>query len=244
MLTLKIDGRELKANEGATILDVARDNGIAIPALCHHEAVKAYGSCRMCMVEISRNGRSKLVTSCLYPVEDGLNVETHSENVLNVRRGVIEFLLARCPNLPVIQNLAKELGIEKPPFRSTDDEKCILCGLCTRVCKEVVGVNAIGMANRGVDRQVATPFFEPSEVCIGCGSCAYVCPAHTIQMKDVDDTRTLTFPNRNMPKTEFKLKKCSVCSRYWAPERQVEYMIRTAGLSEDFFDVCPECKES
>lgn len=239
MVTLSIDGREVQAEEGATILEVARDNNIYIPALCYHEEVAPYGACRLCMVEIAADGREKLVASCLYPVEEGLRVKTNSERVKNNRRMIMELLLARCPNNKVIQDLARQVGVDKTPFK-LEDKQCILCGLCVRVCQEVVGVSAISLVKRGVDRQMATPFYEFSEACIGCGSCAYVCPTGAISLEDVGDTRIIDMPKVKM---EFKLKKCNKCGKYWAPERQLEYIARIAGLAPETFDVCPDCRQ-
>jgi len=241
MVTLSIDGREVQAEEGAMILEVARAHNIYIPALCYHEEVAPYGACRLCMVEIVTNGKERLVASCLYPVEEGLRVKTNTEKVNNVRRIVAELLLARCPDSEVIQELASKLGIDKPSFRLEEgNRKCILCALCTRVCQEVVGVSAISLVNRGVDRQMTTPFNDFSEACIGCGSCAYVCPTGAISMEDVGDTRIIDMPQVKM---EFKLRKCNKCGKYWAPERQLEYIAKIAGLAPEIFDVCPDCRQ-
>ena len=239
MVTLTIDGRKLKAEEGQTILEVAEDNNIYIPTLCHNEAVKPYGACRLCLVEITRRGRQRLVTSCLYEVEDGLKVQTASDRVTANRQMLMELLLARCPNNKEIQGLAKKLGVEKTSFKK-DDNQCMLCALCVRACQEVVGVSAISLVNRGVDRQMATPYYEPSTVCIGCGSCAYVCPVDAIKFEDVGDTRHVYWPNNEM---EFKLRKCKTCGGYWIPERQIEYIIEKTGLPPSFFDNCPDCRE-
>ena len=239
MVTLTIDGRKLKAEKGKTILEVAEDNNIYIPTLCHNEAVKPYGACRLCLVEISRRGRQRLVASCLYEVEDGLQVETASDRVVTNRRMLMELLLARCPNNKEVRALASNLGVEDTSFQQ-DDKQCILCALCVRVCQEVVGVSAISLVNRGVDRQMATPYYEPSSVCIGCGSCAYICPVDAIKFEDVGDTRYVYWPSNRM---EFKLKKCKTCGSYWIPERQLEYMMEQTGLLPETFDNCPDCRE-
>ena len=241
MVTLTIDAREVEAEEGKSILEVARENNIYIPSLCYHEEVSPYGACRLCMVEASRRGRERLVASCLYPVEDGLIVKTDSPRVNSVRRMVMELLLARCPDSEELQDLASKLGIDKTRFAPEEDNrKCILCALCARACEEVVGVSAISLVNRGVNRQMATPFYDFSEACIACGSCAYVCPTKAISIEDVGDKRIITMPHNTM---EFKLKQCKKCGAYWAPERQLDYMVRQANLPADAFDYCPDCRD-
>lgn len=242
MVNLTIDGQLVEVAEGLTILDVARECHIRIPTLCHNDALAPYGACRLCMVEITKNGRSQLVASCLYPVEEGLDVNTNSERVLNSRRVVIEFLLARCPGVNVIQDLAEEVGVKKTPFKKGDSQ-CILCGMCVRACQEVVGIGALGFIGRGVDREVGTPFFEASEVCIGCGSCAYACPTGVIKIWDVDDMRFVSMNDVSSWETKLKLKKCGVCGNYWAPEAQLEYVMKNWNLPSDIFDMCPNCKE-
>jgi coenzyme F420-reducing hydrogenase beta subunit len=184
-VTLNIDGKEVKAQSGASILDVATSMGINIPTLCYHKALSQFGACRLCSVEIvDKRGRSRIVTSCNYPVEEGLVVSTKSEKTIKVRKLLLELLLARTPKVQKIQQLALEYGIEKPSYVvENENEDCILCGLCTRVCSELIGVNAINFANRGVLRKVTTPYDSFSDDCIGCGACTTICPTQSTNHK-------------------------------------------------------------
>jgi len=242
MVRVKINGQDIQAREGQTVLEVAREHNIEIPVLCYNEGVKPYGACRLCIVEVSKRGRKRLVISCMYPVEDDLEVLTNSETVVEHRRMIMQLLLARCPDNEVIKNMAGKMGVNSTPFK-LEDKNCILCGLCVRACEEVVGASAISFVSRGVKREVASPFLEPSDSCIGCGSCVYVCPINAIKMEDVNGVRILTFPNPQMQKVEFSLKKCKKCGAYWAPEKQLAFISRVSGVGQEFFDMCPDCRD-
>jgi len=238
---VNINGQKIEAEEGKTILEVARRHNIDIPTLCNNDTVSPYGACRLCLVEIERNGRSRLVASCLYHVEDGLNIKTETPRVNHVRKVVVELLWARCPDSEVLQKLAAKLGVKEVRFtKETDKGKCILCSLCTRACQEVVGVSAISMVNRGVNRQMATPFFGLSDTCIACGSCAEICPTEAISLEDKGSKRVITMPNVKMT---FNMKKCAKCGRYFAPEKQIKFMAEKSGRPLSFFDCCPDCRD-
>jgi bidirectional [NiFe] hydrogenase diaphorase subunit len=242
MVKITINGRNITAAEGTTILYAARQNNIEIPTLCENEAVAPYGACRLCLVEIkTAKGRERLVTSCLYQVEEGLIVQTKTERIQKIRKMLIELLLARCPDSDVILQLAKEYGVTGGRLTAqTGNNKCILCANCARTCEEVVGVAAISLSKRGVEREITTPFAENfSKDCIGCGSCSYSCPTGAITVEDKNGTRKIIWPHNEV---KFKMQKCSVCGEYWAPVKQVEYVAKTSGTPVSDYDVCPNCR--
>jgi bidirectional [NiFe] hydrogenase diaphorase subunit len=176
MLNMTLNGLPIKVEEGTTVLEAARFYGIPIPTLCYLEGLSPYGACRLCVVEISRGKESKLVTSCNYPAEEGLQVRTASERVLRARKMIIELLLASCPQSKVIQDLASAHNVRQQRFKQ-EYEDCILCGLCVRMCEEQMMAKAIGFQGRGEHRTIGTPFNIKSEVCRLCGACIYICPA-------------------------------------------------------------------
>ncbi|MBM3334730.1 4Fe-4S dicluster domain-containing protein, partial [Candidatus Sumerlaeota bacterium] len=187
MVKLRIDGVETEAERGTSVLKVAQRMGIVIPTLCYYEGLEPYGACRVCTVEVVRGRRRRLVTGCNYPVDEGIEVFTDNDRVRRTRRMILEMLLARCSEVPCIKELAAQYGIEKSRFGYDPKERCILCGLCVRMCDDLVKANVLSFAYRGTERKVVTPFEQEmaTDVCIVCGACAHVCPTGAITMEDL-----------------------------------------------------------
>jgi len=183
-INFTIDGIPVQAREGWTVLETARYYGIHIPTLCFHEALQPAGGCRLCVVEAREGDWSKVVISCLYPPWEGLEILTNSDRVQNGRRWILEMLLADCPASTEIRKLAREYGVTTTRFTiENPHEECLRCGLCIRVCEEIVGANAISFGSRGVTKHVATPYMVPNDACVSCGSCVAVCPTLAAQTR-------------------------------------------------------------
>ncbi len=201
MATISIDGKNLEFEERLTILEAAKALRIKVPSLCHNEHLSPYGGCRICLVEAATRAvpkRSRLVPACSAPAEDGMLITTDSQRVQDSRRFIIELLLSRCPESQIIRDMAAQMGVD-PDGRNLDvvgqyllqrapsqeATNCILCGLCVRVCQQIPERYALSLKERGIHRKVTPPFEKVAESCIGCGSCAYVCPTKTITIEEV-----------------------------------------------------------
>jgi len=179
-IVFRIDGREVKASKGMTVLDAARRAGIFVPTLCDHEKLQPYGGCRLCTVEVVSRGRTNFVASCLYPVEPDLEVRTRSEMVDKIRKLILEFLLAHAPDSPELKELATAYGADKDRFEK-EPLFCILCGLCVRYCAEVKKKNAVGFVESGGKREIS---FIPEialKECWNCKECFPLCPTSYLQ---------------------------------------------------------------
>lgn len=237
MVHLTINGKVIKAQKGEMLLAVIRRENINIPALCHHEAVEPFGACRLCTVEITKeewNGWKNYVTSCLYPVEEGLIVSTHSPKVIELRRTLIDLQLARCPGSPEIRQLAEEYGLTKSSFQEIpDSDNCILCGLCTRICDQM-GFAAISTIGRGHSKKVAPPLEEAPPDCVGCLACALNCPTDVIKFKDEGETRTIW-------DKRFELISCSRCGKKTITRDFARALSELKNIPPDYFEICDEC---
>jgi NADH dehydrogenase/NADH:ubiquinone oxidoreductase subunit G len=191
-IQLQIDGKELKATEGMTVLEAAHSAGISIPTLCHHEKLEPFGGCRICIVEVEAGGWTKLVVSCVYLVEKDLIVHTRSEKVDRIRKTILELLLAHAPDSPELQALAIEYGADRDRFEK-DASFCIHCGLCVRYCAEVKKKNAVGFVDRGIRKEISFIPEVASKECNDCKECFPLCPTSYLQAAFVL-TEALAFP--------------------------------------------------
>ena len=179
-ITLQIDGKEVRAEEGMTLLEAAQNAGIFIPTLCHHEQLEPFGACRLCIVELESRGSTKIVVSCVYLAENGLVVRTRSEKIDRIRKTILELLLAHAPDSFALEDLAREYGADKNRFQK-DPSFCIHCGLCVRYCAEVKKKNAIGFVGRGTRKEISFIPEVAAKECQDCKECFPLCPTEALQ---------------------------------------------------------------
>ena len=235
-LTITIDGRECSCEKGEYLYDIARRNDIWIPVLCRHDAFEDHRACcRICIVEVEIRGRRKVVTSCVYPVEEECAVYTASEKILEERAVIMALLAHRAPESGRMAEMNKFMG--RPGFDrlvSVDGEKCILCGLCVQACNSL-GTGAISTVLRGTEKRVDTPYGNPSAFCVGCLSCANVCPTDAIAYTQTDTTRTIW--NR-----EFDLVFCAECGELMGTAESVRHAVGDGAEAPATCDSCRKRK--
>lgn len=228
-------GREYEAEHGANLLGELRKNGYEVPSLCYHEALSPYGACRLCLVEVKKGKRQRLTTSCNYPVQEGIEVFLDTEKVQRNRKMVLELLLAQAPRASrELLQLADRYDVRRTRFSREGDEACILCGLCSRVCAEAVGANALTFFGRGDQKKMGMPYAS-AEACVACGSCAAICPTDAIPMVDSGGTRTIW-------DRTFELKRCAECGVPTITPEKIELLMARSGLDRSYFELCEECR--
>lgn len=234
-----IDGQQVEVARDRWALDVARELGIAIPTLCHHPAVEPYGACRLCVVEVTQGRWTWLTTACDLPIRDGLSIRTDTEPVIRARRMALELLWAEAPDAVAIQDLGRQLGLDKPRFAPRETgNKCILCGLCVRVCRDAIGQSAIGFSRRATERRVGSPLEVASESCIGCGACVAVCPTGHVEAHVEGSVLKM-----DTWQTDLELMSCLRCGRPFAPKRLVEHTLaKSPPELADAVQKCPACR--
>lgn len=184
---ITIDGRLLEVEKGRTILQAGREFGIHIPTMCYMEHLTPYGGCRICVVEISRDGGKPFIdTACTYEVSDGLVVQTKTPRIIRARKMLAELLVASAPNVKIAQDIAARMGLLKVRF-PMEDNRCVLCGLCIRMCYEQMDGKALGFSGRGTQRNVGMPFQTRPETCRLCRGCEYICPGMVVPCQGVKE---------------------------------------------------------
>ena len=179
-ILVKIDGKEVPATEGMTILEAAQSAGISIPTLCHHEKLEPFGGCRLCLVKVQVGDWSKRVVSCVYTVEENLIVSTRSEKIDQIRKMILELQLAHAPDSPELLKYAEEYGADKDRF-DQEASFCIHCGLCVRYCNEVKKKDAVGFVDRGIRKEISFIPEVAARECWDCKECFELCPTEALQ---------------------------------------------------------------
>jgi predicted molibdopterin-dependent oxidoreductase YjgC len=235
-----IDGNEVEAQSGQTILEVARRHGVYIPTLCHDPALEPAAMCRVCTVELIEGRRTRLVTACNYPLRSEVEIKTDTERIRQGRKLIIELLYTRCPGSQRLLELAQRYGADVNRF-PPDNKDCIMCGLCARVC-ERVGANVLSLSGRGVEIHVDTAFGRTATHCIGCGACAQICPVNKITIQDRDGERMVLFYGKEA--SRIPLPRCSCCGTHFGPVIDLAQIMDRAGERQvPAFNasICPAC---
>ena len=179
-ILVKIDGKDVQASEGMTVLEAAQSAGISIPTLCHHEKLEPFGACRLCIVKVQVGNWSKHVVSCVYIVEENLEVTTRSEKIDKIRKMILELQLAHAPDSPELMAYGEEYGADRDRFEK-ESSFCIHCGLCVRYCNEVKKKNAVGFIDRGIRKEISFIPEVAAKECWDCKECFELCPTEALQ---------------------------------------------------------------
>ncbi len=236
MLKITIDAREYEAETGMTVLDVARSNDIRIPTLCYHPSLRPSGSCRLCAVEVPgrSTGRAVTMLACILKVKNGMVIKTTGDAVDRARTRAFKNLLQMAPQAQRIIALARAYGVDPGP----PADGCVRCRLCIRVCKEIVGPGALTMEKRNGMNTVA-----PVEgLCIGCGTCANICPTDVIKVEDLDGVRTISIRDEVIGR--HPLEKCEACGKLYATPKFLEHIHKRTASHADVkshHNYCPTC---
>ena len=235
MIKITIDDKKILAQEHQTILQVAKENGIKLPHLCFHPALKPSGSCKLCGVEVaSPSGKQVVMLSCILKVKENLAIKIDSELVRAHRENAFNKLLQMAPDSSRIRDLAKAFDVYVTP----PPDGCIRCRLCIRVCKEIVTAGALKMVKTETGSRVVA---EPG-LCIGCGTCANLCPTQIIKVTDQDSVRTISIKGEIIG--QLPLERCEGCGKMYATAsflKHVEETMHHHPDTKEHHHLCPTC---
>ena len=245
-LKVKINGKTYEAEKGEYILDVCRRNRILVPTLCHHEGISGLGSCRLCVVEVNESTGNRVVVSCIYPLSQDCEVLTESEKIKGIRKTILSMLITRAPAGDRLTSLCQIYGVKdekrftaRKATKERMEEACVLCGLCTQACASL-DTGAISTVGRGVAKKISTPYGEPSADCVGCGSCAMVCPTKAIECTEEKGHRIIWGK-------KFDLVRCVSCGKAFATKEEYALALRKAALEGSGLapgdPLCDECRK-
>ena len=230
MMEVRINGKSCACEPGEYLINVAGRNGFDVPTFCHHEGLRGQGCCRVCVVEMD----GRVVPACVTRLESECEVTTDSEKVLEIRKVVLALLTMRSPLSEEVAELARRYNAPALTRLKAleDNDRCVLCGLCVRACKSL-GTGAISAVNRGVNKKIAPPFEEEPESCIGCASCAEVCPVNAISVDQTPETRTIW-------DRVFAMQSCSRCGESFTTQIAARHVGEGVGLNR--VTLCPGCR--
>ena len=243
MISLAINGLSVTAVEGSTVLEAARENGIRVPTLCYHRALGPTGVCRLCIVEAEGPELERTVMpSCNLAVSNGLVIETETSSLIGLRSQIIALMLSGTTASAELGLLAANSGLRGRKTKTEKTDDCILCGLCVRVCTEIIRAHALCFVPDATnDHRVVGPVAFDSGKCIGCGTCAALCPVKAIKVADKGKIRRIMLYGKNVKK--FSLVVCSSCGKPYTTREQIDFILPRIGslFYETYDPVCPDC---
>jgi bidirectional [NiFe] hydrogenase diaphorase subunit len=238
MVKIKINGQEHEVEEGVRLLTVLTEKGLKVPSLCFHHALTPAASCKLCVVEVKvGNAPPTTKLSCATKTRDGMEVVTESAMIYKMRNIAIGNLLKMAPHSQRVIEIGEEFNL----ITGMIPDGCIRCRLCLRVCREIIGAHALKMVKRkGIN--YVTPREQGN--CIGCGTCANICPTGAIKLVDKGNVRTIMIRDEVIGR--HPLERCEMCGRLFATPKFLQHVEKQEHAKEhpevkEHHQYCPSC---